>query len=264
MLSCGNDRVPPSHGMWPLFCNEIGLSYDQEERVRSLQKQILSASESWLNRHTATSSEFVMHSAHDATVGSSELSQSRNQRVMNILTPEQKVNFFSWVAKKKETVDPQFDHLIRKLDAKLHLNKESPELEPCKDHHDAANLYIINHKLSRRPFPQTAPIIPQASIKKLSRRPLFESLNFLKTTCFRVHKQSYNSYQHLTKTSYQRMEVCIMFPAKWQIILYLNWLKKIGLLARELSWTHELCTNLYLLSDFQKDLIIPKCLSRRQ
>lgn len=62
------------------------------------------------------------------------------------------------------------------MDAKLHLNKESPELEPCKDHHDAANLYIINHKLSRRPFPQTAPIIPQASIKKLSRRPLFESL----------------------------------------------------------------------------------------
>ena len=102
MLSCGNDGVPPSHGMWPLFCNEIGLSYDQEERVRSLQKQILSASESWLNRHTATSSEFVMHSAHDATVGSSELSQSRNQRVMNILTPEQKVNFFLGLRRRRK------------------------------------------------------------------------------------------------------------------------------------------------------------------
>ena len=176
MLSCGNDRVPPSHGMWPLFCNEIGLSYDQEERVRSLQKQILSSSESWLNRHTATSSEFGIHSAHDAIIGSSELVQSRNQRVMNILTPEQRLKLLSWVAKKKDTRDTKFDHLVRELDAKLHLNKESSELEPCKDHHDAANLYIINHNLSTRNFPQTVPIIPQGSTKKLSRRPLFESL----------------------------------------------------------------------------------------
>ena len=162
--------------MWPLFCNEIGLSYDQEERARSLQKQILSSSESWLNRHTATSSEYAIHSVHDAITGTTEMVQTRNRNVMNILTPAQKVQYLSWLANKKKSSDNQIINLAHEMDSKLSLKKESSELEPCKDHHDAANLYIVNHKLSTASIPRLPLLVPQASIKKLSRRPLFESL----------------------------------------------------------------------------------------
>ena len=37
--------------MWPLLCNDTGLSYDQEEKVRAYQRSTLQDQQSWMDRH---------------------------------------------------------------------------------------------------------------------------------------------------------------------------------------------------------------------
>jgi len=215
MLSCGHNRVPPSNGMWPLFCNEIGLSYDQEERVRILQRELIMRHESWLHRHTALSSEFVFQSSHNAIMGSCESASKREKKVMDILTPEQKLKFFAWKAKKDKA---KMNQLAKALLSKLSfINGASPEIgpinynncngstmntmntlqkpsrttfgthsptsitdfEPSRDQHDATNLYIINHKFisASKSFPKVTQFSSSPTeLKRLSRRPSFESL----------------------------------------------------------------------------------------
>ena len=41
MLNSGTDRVTPVQSMWPLVCSEVGLSYEQEERLRTYQRLTL-------------------------------------------------------------------------------------------------------------------------------------------------------------------------------------------------------------------------------
>jgi len=184
MLSCGNVSVPPSNGMWPLLCNEIGLSYDQEERVRTLQRQLIAVPESWLNRHTCSSSKHVIESVHKATMGASEAIRQRENRVMHVLTPLQRAKFFSWAASKdKNTISRLASSLKSKLklqniDAANLVDEKKVNLEPSPKLHEAANLYLINHKIQNamKSFPETTPTISSQTLKRLSRRPSFESL----------------------------------------------------------------------------------------
>ena len=85
--------------MWPLTCHEIGLSYDQEERIRAVQRSVLANPETWVHRHTALATRNVLESIHDVLGEAQIAAKRRETSLMNILTPEQRIKFMAWASK---------------------------------------------------------------------------------------------------------------------------------------------------------------------
>lgn len=171
MLHSGTYRASPCEGMWPLFCHEVGLSYEQEDRVRTTQRAVLADSQTWIHRHTGVATKNVVDSIHTAMGGMHEAAKHREASLLGILTPEQRVNFLSWASKRSSA--------LRKLaQSRIGPSNEAEDYELSLDRHVAANMYIVNHRLSKvnsRLRPATS-IIHPSKVKKLSRRPSFESL----------------------------------------------------------------------------------------
>lgn len=179
MLNSGNDRVPPAQSMWPLFCNEVGLSYDQEERVRGFQRTLLQSHDSWLERHAARAADLAMASAHDSTQAVSLRLGQKERAMLNILSPSQRIRFLSWAEKNREKL---IDAMKKKTKKHGEANKSSPivdeRFKTDQRHHVAANLYVLNHRLLKvlQAVPRAAPLVTGPMLMKLSRRPSFESL----------------------------------------------------------------------------------------
>ncbi|KAG7336543.1 bZIP transcription factor [Nitzschia inconspicua] len=198
MLASGNDKVTPTNSMWPLVCNEVGLSYDQEERVRQYQRTlILQDPNTWLDRHTARASSLVMQSFHDAVGSMSAVLGQRERKVKQILTPEQRLKFLSWANNQADRIKSKFlgkrqeeeycqsamsdsnEHSTTDARDDKDSEKENTKYQIDKAHHLAANLYILNHRLQNvlKDYPFYPPVVvTPTSLKKLSRRPSFESL----------------------------------------------------------------------------------------
>ncbi len=170
-----------SQQMWPLVCNEIGLSYDQEERFRAYQRNILTNPTSFLHRHTAHASKHVLESMHETIQTVHELTRQREAKVLSILTLPQQIKYLQYLHKQKQEKSQQQQKAIVSSLMKVIVKKKVQEFKTCpKEQHVAANLYIINHQLKNmvlKDLPKVAPVISkQSQLKKLSRRPSFESL----------------------------------------------------------------------------------------
>jgi hypothetical protein len=194
MLASGNDKVTPTNSMWPLVCNEVGLSYDQEERVRHFQRtMILQDPNTWLDRHTSRSSSLLMQSFHDSLGSMAQVLRQRDARgAKRILSHAQRIKFLSWAEKNAHRIKSKVEgrrqahHQEDKQQAPMDIKpkdgareKSSNKYEVKNDHHVAANLYILNHKLQEvlNDFAfKPAAMVTAAALKKLSRRPSFESL----------------------------------------------------------------------------------------
>ena len=155
--------------MWPLVCHEIGLSYDQEDKIRQAQRRVLTNTQTWVDRHLAFATQSAVNSIHSSLGGAQVAAKKNETSLMNILTPEQRMKFFLWANKRNRDVKRVASRAI-----KLEQNewKTSPAL------HAAANLYVINHQLAtivQPPLGSGNFIRPQI-LKKFSRRPVFESL----------------------------------------------------------------------------------------
>jgi hypothetical protein len=158
--------------MWPLFCNEIGLSYDQEEKVRTFQRALLLSQDSWLDRHTAFASRKVVQSAHNATQALSLRLGQKERSTLGVLTKEQRIKFMAWSSRNKARVAQSLEEKIPSVPPTDEQFKTFPE------QHVSANLYILNQRLTKvlQLIPPAAPLVTGAALKKLSRRPSFESL----------------------------------------------------------------------------------------
>lgn len=202
MLNAGNDRVTPAHGMWPLLCNEINLSYDQEERVRSFQRNTLTRPDSWLDyRHNTQASKNVNDNLYKCLLSFSQLSKEREETVVQrILTPEQRSKLQVWIRKKKKWMDSnpnttnqqqqqsqqscpsqQMQRIRQFLKKTLLKSNQAPTLDTSPNYHDATNIYIINNHLqsvlNTPTVPAPQPVVHgRVHMKRLSRRPPFESL----------------------------------------------------------------------------------------
>lgn len=195
MLQNGTDRVTPSQTMWPLFCNEICLSYDQEEKVRNYQRTLLQTPESWLSRHTAFASTTTMNTAHKATQALAMAISNRERRSASILTAQQCAKLTAYV---KEKMHPGSNTTLQKLltpksmignndhsypggATAAHQECESTNgktYQLSTNQHVSVNLYVLNDRLSKilQSVPSTVPLVSGAVLKKLYRRPSFESL----------------------------------------------------------------------------------------
>ena len=180
--------------LWPLLCHEIGLSYDQEDKIRTAQRLVLQNVNLWVHRHTARSTSNVIHSVHDVIGGMMELTRQNDEiedvvpqheavglksedeseeSLMSILTEEQRMKFLGWALKNQERLKRCAERNVGKnVD-------EVGELEVSKERHVAANMYIIDHKLGKikqRVPPVAGKYVNPPKMKKLGRRPCFESL----------------------------------------------------------------------------------------
>ena len=196
MLAGGTDKVTPTNAMWPLVCNEVGLSYELEERLRVYTRTtILQEQSTWLVRHSARSSALVMQSFHDCVGSMAQMVGNReNGMSKDILTPLQRAKYLAWVGKNSNRIKARLQARRERALQKQKMESNSAEadentisigtfVDPSyqlnKSHHLAANLYILNHQLSRihNEFPYEAPsILTPPVLKKLMRRASFESL----------------------------------------------------------------------------------------
>ena len=161
--------------MWPLLCHEVGLSYDQEDRIRQTQRQVLANSQTWVHRHTALSTQNVIESVHTVLGGAQQAAKRREHTLMSILTPEQRLKFLAWASRKQNVLKKMAD---AKIAASGNGGGSREEYQTSPDRHVAANLYIIDHQLSKvkQRLPHAPSLVHPSRFKKLSRRPDFESL----------------------------------------------------------------------------------------
>ncbi|KAL3772325.1 hypothetical protein ACHAW5_010911 [Stephanodiscus triporus] len=198
LLHGGTDRAAPNTTMmWPLVCHEISISYEQEEKVRGIQRTILSNSDGWIHRHTALATRKVIEGVHDVICGAQAAAGNRERSLMRILTPEQRVKFLGWARRRGDVIKR-----LAEIDARggrkalvpygghgvTTTNCGDDEYRTSPDRHIAANLYIINHLLTqvkqrqqqqqqqRGASATPAVVVHPTKLKKLSRRPSFESL----------------------------------------------------------------------------------------
>jgi hypothetical protein len=164
--------------MWPLFCNEIGLSYDQEERARNFQRAMLQESTTWLDRHTARASGLAMQSYHDSLNSVAFQQRQRERSTMKGLSAGQRLKFMVWAQANADRIRAKFE----KKRQEPGKPKATDKFELSKSHHVAANLYILNHRLQKvlSSSPQQLTIVTPAALQRLSRRPSFEPLGQLR------------------------------------------------------------------------------------
>ena len=204
MLASGNDKVTPTNAMWPLVCNEVGLSYELEERLRVYQRTaILQEKNTWLDRHTARSSALAMQSLHDSIGGMAQMVGDRSSTMTNpILSPSQRVKLLAWARQNSNRIRARLqarrERALRQQEEEsknkpAHIDENhidigtyiDPKYQLNKTYHLAAKLYILNHQLSGvlKDFPYRSPsILTPPVLKKLMRRASFESLGQQKDT----------------------------------------------------------------------------------
>lgn len=136
--------------------------------MRNFQKGLLQDQKSWLDRHTAFSSNVVKQTAHDATQALTLRINQREKSTMGILTPEQKKKFMSWSVRNREQLAASTNQVP--------VRRASREISTSQ--HTAANLYILNERLEKllETIPKASPIITGKTLKRFSRRAAFESL----------------------------------------------------------------------------------------
>lgn len=89
--------------VWPLYCYEVGMTMEQEERIVNQAHQEFNEIPNLQPRleliHTAESTTNQMQ---NAMLCLSQVSSQRNESLLDILTPAQTVTLLSWVKKNKE------------------------------------------------------------------------------------------------------------------------------------------------------------------
>lgn len=188
MLQSGNDKVTPAQTMWPLLCNEIGLSYDQEEKVRLFQRSLVCTQpESWLSRHATFASSKVVDVLHQANQALAFAISHRERRVTSMFLSrnrqQQRAKLSAYVlSHRKALLQKANQHAgvsgnPDKMDESSN-SKTQNSYVLSKEQHVAANLYILRHRLSQilKTVLAAAPLVVGPALKKLSRRPSFESL----------------------------------------------------------------------------------------
>jgi hypothetical protein len=112
-----------------------------------------------------------MDSISTTISGMHEAAKHREVNILSILTPEQRLKFLSWASRKSSAI-----RQLARVEVDLLNEAEDYEVSPHR--HVAANMYIVDHRLSKVKTRLLAipTLVHPSRLKKLSRRPSFESL----------------------------------------------------------------------------------------
>ena len=196
--------------MWPLLCNEIGLSYDQEERIRQTQRKLLLEHPSWVERHAGEMCKQVVVATCRTLQGTLEKIHTREKTLMKVLTVEQRLRYWNWAQRHRDTLSriaarerqkqfcPSGDLALQDITSQAF--QKNNQLQ-----HNAAHLHLLNQRLLKvaasSKLPPVSSVAPPHILKKLSRRPMFESLGSRTASLDKKNRDAENNTATSTSTS---------------------------------------------------------------
>lgn len=141
--------------------------------MRNYQRTLLQTQETWLHRHTAFASGKTMETLHENVQGLTLRLNQREHSSQSLLSEKQRLKLAVWATRNREKLRAKLSSLSVALPAS---GTSQYEISPTQ--HTAANIYSANHQLTQllHVVPPAPPMITPQVLKKLSRRPLFESL----------------------------------------------------------------------------------------
>jgi hypothetical protein len=116
---------------------------------------------------------------------------------MSLLTPEQQMKFLAWSKRNRDRLAPITQHLNVAPFG-------DPKYQTSDSQHASGNLYVLNHRLQSilQKIPRAAPLVTGPTLKKLSRRPSFESLGcYEKEEEMLMRERSYPSSGSLKRSA---------------------------------------------------------------
>jgi hypothetical protein len=178
--SLGTETATPDKGHWPLLCSTTSLSYEQEERVRAYQREILLDNDVWMARHTAKECMDIIDNTYDALKGLGKAVATRCEGVLNI---SQRIALSKYVAANKDRISKAFPNpppppmptkdtsaTIAGVSTSSAMGSSASTLRDI-----AAVRTLISEVILALPS-HPGDVVDGAAIKKLSRRPAFETL----------------------------------------------------------------------------------------
>ncbi|GMH80782.1 hypothetical protein TrST_g14376 [Triparma strigata] len=172
MLLRGITSAAPDSGMWALVCNDIGVSYDQEEKIRAYQRSVLNDKRTWVDRHSIGTIGRTIQRTYEALKGAGKLMEDGKEAERNVLSMEQRLKLMKYCSDNKERLKKVFGKSPEQK------NKDLNELLASVHNlaHDSMKLSAVDNILMNLNLPQVNDVVSGGDTKKLSRRPSYESL----------------------------------------------------------------------------------------
>lgn len=173
LLLQGMSKASPADGMWPLLCNDTGLSYDQEEKVRAYQRSVLKDQKSWMDRHAVGAIFNTITSIYEVLKGLGAAVEEGVKDECGVLTMQQRVKLLKYCSDNKERLRKYFGN---RSDSEKEFDKILETIH--KYNNDSMKLAALGNVLNnvRATLPAIPDVVVGEKVKKLSRRPSFESL----------------------------------------------------------------------------------------
>lgn len=88
--------------LWPMFCYDMSISVDQEERISNLHRSMVESSSLPTDRKKAFTAKSMSRSLKHGVLYQGHSAAHRNESLLlDILTPEQSARFLSWFQANK-------------------------------------------------------------------------------------------------------------------------------------------------------------------
>ena len=91
---------------WPMFCYDLSISVDQEERIAQLQNSMFHSATLPAGRQEVSTAKSITRSLKHGVLYNSHSSAHRSEAaLLDILTPEQSARYLQWFAANKDRCD---------------------------------------------------------------------------------------------------------------------------------------------------------------
>jgi len=126
-----NGKSGNAANLWPLVWNELGLTYEQEEKTKLTFSELNTSDNIRARRELVVSMNLIDKIHKVALVHGAEM-QKMADRLSNILTSSQQVKFFSWYERNRKRIhDCGLDRGLSKTgDPNNHI--QGKMISPCK------------------------------------------------------------------------------------------------------------------------------------
>jgi len=101
-----SSKADDAQRFWPMFCYDLSISVDQEERIGQLQNSMFHSKTLPDGRKDVCTAKSITRSLKNGILYQGHASAHRSEAaLLNILTPEQSARYLQWIAANKDRCD---------------------------------------------------------------------------------------------------------------------------------------------------------------
>ena len=108
MLLSGVSQATPTTGMWALVCNEVGVSYDQEEKIRTYQRSVLNDKKAWVDRHQMGGIGRTVEGLYERMKGAGKMVEDAIEPEKKVLSLEQRIKLAKYCEDNSDRISKAF------------------------------------------------------------------------------------------------------------------------------------------------------------